>query len=178
MSKRASTWDLLAAPAVVHYEKREGKLCPKCGEFSTPSESGRCMNGPMGAPCGHLLVRAPRTVKRRSLVLEKHVMRAARSWLARQRDVHVERVNVSSFGERRQYKSASKGSADLHLRVRGSDGIGRALFCECKRPGAVQRPEQIDYQREVEAAGCTYVVEDSPGLETLRKAVEELRRAG
>jgi hypothetical protein len=105
-------------------------------------------------------------------------MRAARSWLALQWDVHVERVNVSSFGERRQYKSASKGSADLHLRVRGRDGVGRALFCECKRPGAVQRPEQIDYQREVEAAGCRYVVEDSPGLETLKAAVAELRRAG
>jgi hypothetical protein len=133
------------------------------------------MNGPMGSPCGNLLVRPPRAAPKRSLVLEKHVLRAAIAWLRLQRDVHVERINVTAFGPdgSRRYRSAQKGSADLHVTVGG-----RALYVECKRPGEKQRPAQRDYQAAVEAAGNVYIVEDSLGLETLQAAVKELRACG
>lgn len=151
-------------------------ICPRCGRETTPrlhAGAMRCMEGPFGNPCGMELGPAPRVIRP---VLERDVLRKALAWLRLQGpSVFVERINVARFGPDggRQYQSAQKGSADLHVTVNG-----RALYVECKRPGARQRPEQVRYQRRVEAAGNRYIIEDSPGLETLRAAVAELRRAG
>lgn len=150
--------------------------CPRCQRETTPvlhARAMRCMAGPFGNPCGMELGPAPRVVGK---VLEKDVLRKAIAWLRLQGpSVYVERINVARFGPDggRQYQSAAKGSADLHVTVNG-----RALYVETKRPGGKQRPEQKKYQERVERAGCRYVIEDSPGLETLRAAVEELRRCG
>jgi hypothetical protein len=151
-------------------------ICPRCQRETQPKPwlgMLRCMNGGMN-PCGQELGRAPPPPPRK--VLEKDVLRKAIAWLRLQGpSVHVERINVARFGPDggRQYQSATKGSADLHVTVNG-----KALFVECKRPGGRQRPEQAKYQARVERAGCRYVIEDSPGLETLRKTVEEMRKCG
>lgn len=153
--------------------------CPRCHQ---PPTIGRrfpgehpiyCVNGPLGSPCGERILEVPKVPRGPRVIAEKHVMRAALAWLKHQPGVFVERINVARFGPDggRQYQSAKKGSADLHVLVEG-----RALFVELKAPGKKQSPAQVEYQRKVESAGATYVVEDSLGLETLKAAVAQLRR--
>lgn len=149
--------------------------CPRCQRESTPGKRMPgdapvfCVLGPLGCPCGErLLPDPPRPAPK---VLEKDVLRRAIAWMRLQPDCTVERINVFTHSEgTKQYRSANVGSADLHCTVRG-----RALFVEAKRPGGKQSDVQRKYQARVESKGCRYIVEDSPGLETLKAAVVELR---
>jgi hypothetical protein len=64
---------------------------------------------------------------------------------------------ASKDGKVRKIRMCRSGTADIYVRLNN----GQTLWVEAKRPGETQRPDQIIFQKRMEAIGDVYMVVES-----------------
>lgn len=89
--------------------------------------------------------------------LEKDVQRACLNWLLKEARVFAFRCNTTGIFDRELgfFRGAAKRGVPDIIVIAGVRG-GQFIGIECKRPGAKQREDQINFQKSVTAAGGEY----------------------